>query len=87
MKKLAIALVALAALTGCTQQQIARSWGGTVTIQVPKGLKVMTCTWKEGDLWYLTRPMRQDEHPETLTLHESSQMGVYEGTVVLQESR
>jgi hypothetical protein len=87
MKKLTIALVILAAMTGCTQQQMAKSYGGTVTIQVPKGQKVVSATWKEADLWYLTRPMRQDEQPETQTLRESSGFGVMQGTVILQESR
>lgn len=87
MKNLVIALAVLATMTACTSQQRAKGYGGTATIHVPKGQKVISATWKKLDLWYLTRPMRQDEQPETLTLRESSDFGVMQGSVVLQESR
>lgn len=87
MKKLIFALAILAVMTGCTANQMAKSYGGTATISVPKGQKVVSATWKESNLWYLTRPMRQDEQPETLALRESSSFGMMQGVVVLQESR
>ena len=37
-------------------------------------------------MWYLTRPMRDDEEPETHTFQQSSEFGVFEGTVTIVES-
>ena len=37
-------------------------------------------------MWYLTRPMRDDEEPETHTFEQSSEFGVFEGTVTIIES-
>ena len=34
-------------------------------------------------MWYLTRPMRDDEEPETHTFQQSSEFGVFEGTVTI----
>lgn len=40
----------------------------------------------DDSLWYLTRPMRDDEEPETHTFQQSSEFGVFEGTVTIIES-
>ena len=72
-------------LTGC--KSIAKNYGGTVTIDVPKGQKVIEATWKDSDVWYLTRPMREDEKPETFTYQEDSNFGIMEGKVIFKESK
>lgn len=72
-------------LTGC--KSIAKSYGGTITIDVPKGQKVIEATWKDSNLWYLTRPMREDEEPEIFTLQEDSNFGIIEGKVIFEESK
>lgn len=72
-------------LTGC--KSIARSYGGTITIDVPKGQKVIEATWKDNDVWYLTRPMREDEKPEIFTFQEDSNLGIIEGKVIFKESK
>ena len=38
-------------------------------------------------LWYLTRPMREEEEPETHTFQQSSEFGILEGTVTVVESK
>ena len=78
-------VLATIAITGCTDQQRAKGWGGTATVDLPAGKKLVTATWKENALWYLTRPMRPDETPETFELQESSSMGLVEGTVIFKE--
>ena len=90
MKKKIIAgimlLIALGCgLTGC--KSVAKNMGGTVTIDVPKGQKVIEATWKDSNLWYLTRPIRKDEEPETFTLQEDSNFGIIEGKVIFKESK
>lgn len=65
----------------------ARSLGGEAEVNLPSGQKLVTATWKESSLWYLTRPMRQDERPESYTFKEESGYGVVEGTVRINERR
>lgn len=79
--------VLLGFIQGCTDNQAARSWGGETTVNLPRGQHLVLVTWKEEDLWYLTRPLHDDEEPETYTFHEQSSWGVLEGTVHLVESR
>ena len=84
---LAAALAAMVVLTGCTEQQRAKNFGGKATIQLPKGQKLITVTWKETELWYLSRSMRPDESAESYTFQENSNYGILEGKVVLEESK
>ena len=89
MKKKIVALISALCigtmvLTGC--QGAARSWGGSITLRLEPGVKLEEITWKDDSLWYLTRPMREDEVPETHTFQESSEWGMFEGTVTVIES-
>ena len=90
MKKKIIAGIVLLivmgfSLTGC--KSVAKNMGGTISIDVPKGQKVIEATWKDNDVWYLTRPMREDEKPEIFTLQEDSNLGIIEGKVIFKESK
>lgn len=87
MKKFLLAICAVLALSACTENQRARQFGGTATIQVPKGQKVMMATWKGDDLFYMTEPMDSAYVPTTKTFSESSSWGVLESTVKFIESR
>jgi hypothetical protein len=92
MKKLLIALVIITALasimlTSCTQNQMAKEFGGTATLNLPKGQKLVTATWKQTSLWYLTRPMRDGEVAETYDFKEDSSFGLIQGTVTIVESK
>lgn len=72
-------------LSGCTPQTMAKNYGGKVTIELQPGKKLEEITWKDDSLWYLTRPMNSDETPETHTFQQSSEFGVFEGTVTIVE--
>lgn len=90
MKKKIIAGIALLvvmgfSLIGC--KSVAKSYGGTISIDVPKGQKVIEATWKDSNVWYLTRPMREDEKPEIFTFQEDSNLGIIEGKVIFKESK
>jgi hypothetical protein len=74
-------------LTSCTSNARSKNWGGTYTIKLPTNTKLVEATWKDANLWYLTRPMKENEIPETLTFQEDSQFGVMEGTVIFVESK
>lgn len=82
-----ICLAALFLLTGCTQQEMAKNWGGTATTELPACKKLVTVTWKETNLWFLYRNMRPGEPIEQYQFQESSSLGFMEGTVILQERR
>ncbi len=64
-----------------------KSFGGDMTIDLPVNQKLVNITWKENEVWYLTRPMRQDEFPETSTFQQKSTYGVFEGTIHIQEHK
>jgi hypothetical protein len=83
----AILFALLIVATSCTDNTEARRFGGTETINLPPGQKLMTATWKELDLWYVTEPMDSAYVPKTKTFHESSNVGFWNGTVVFVESR
>ena len=72
-------------MSGC--QGAARDLGGEVTIKLPANEKLEVITWKEDSLWYLTRPMREDEEAETHIYRQSSEWGIFEGTVTIIETK
>jgi len=88
MKKLlvlaALALILLMSL-GCTSNQRAKDYGGTMTIDLPVGQKLVNASWKNSDLWYLTRLRREGEQQEVFTFKEDSSYGVMQGTVIFKE--
>ena len=73
-------------LVGCNQA-MTKSFGGNMTIELEPGEKLETIDWEDDSLWYLTRPMQEDEEPETYVLKQSSELGIFEGTVTIIESR
>jgi hypothetical protein len=87
MKKvLIIALVAIS-LASCTENSQVKNWGGEGTLKLPKGEKLVNVTWKESELWYLTRPMNSTDVAETYKFHEESRFGMLEGTYNIVESK
>jgi len=78
-------LVVLA--VGCTEQSRAKQFGGDANVDLPKGEKLVVVTWKDADLWYLTRPFKEGDTVETYKFQESSSWGVMEGTIVIREHK
>ncbi len=78
MKKIILLLLTF---TGCTRQMMTRKLGGKMEIKLPAGQELMMVTWKDNDLFYLTRPMSPDYAPVTKTFQESSSFGIMESTV------
>ena len=86
MKKIMlIGLIALTAAAGCGRNNMTRTFGGEKTIELDPGRKLEEITWKDADIFLLTRPMREDEKPETHTFTEMSNWGIFEGTVTIVE--
>lgn len=83
---LIVLIVAGGILWSCANPQSrARNWGGDIEITLEPGEKLEEATWKDDDLWYMTRPMTEDEEPETHTFKVSTVFGVFEGTVTFVE--
>ena len=78
-KVLLLSLIIMSLLIGC--QGAARSFGGSITVHLDPNEKLELVTWKDDALWYLTRPMREDEIAETHIYKESSEWHVMEGEV------
>lgn len=87
MKKIFILAIAALAFTSCTQNQRAKSWGGTAQVNLEPNRKLVTVTWKEDQIWYLTRPMDSSDVAQTYKFQEESSWGVIEGTVLISESK
>lgn len=68
-------------------QTTTRNWGGDMTINLKPNQKLEEITWKDNSLWYLTRPMTENDIAETHTFQEQTDFGVFEGTVTIVETR
>lgn len=89
-KKVAILIMIcmMSTVIGCSEQSFTRSVGGSMTVELEPGQKLELVTWKDdASLWYLTRPMRDDEEPETHIYQQQSEFGIFEGTVTIVESK
>lgn len=91
MKKIILALTLIALLavglgmTSC--QSCTRTLGGTTTIKLEPGEKLVECTWKGNSIWYLVEPMDVLYVPKTKTFKESSNTGMLDGQVIFIETR
>jgi hypothetical protein len=84
---LLVILIAAVMLNGCTKQGRAFYTGGKMSLDLPVGKKLVMVSWKDGDLWYLVRPYREGETPETYTYAAKTAYGVWEGEVTLVEHK
>lgn len=88
MKKITVVITALALTLGMAGRQFAtRNCGGNTTLELEPNQKLEEITWKDDSLWYLTRPMTDDDIAETHTFQESSNFGVFEGSITVVERK
>ena len=87
MKKLFLVIGVIVMLGSCTENSRVRNFGGDGTLTLPKGQKLINVTWKENQIWYLTRPMTSQDSCQIYTFHESSSWGVLEGTYTIIETK
>jgi hypothetical protein len=87
MKRIFLVMAVAIFATSCTDNNRAKNFGGNMTVNLPKGQKLVTVTWKEGSLWYLTRPMEANEQPVESRFQEKSAHGFVEGAVIIKESK
>ena len=81
------AIMIMTIMYGCTENQMARNFGGTETIVLPKGRRLVNLTWKgdkgAANLWILTK--EDTTKPTTYYFEEKSDMGMMEGKVIINE--
>jgi len=77
MRKIFILAVAIISLASCTANERARNYGGTETIEIPEGRILINCTWKQDDLWVLTK----DTTTGKMYFNEKSSWGIMEGEI------
>jgi len=87
MKKLLLIIMMGVMVTYCTENARVKAWGGEGTINLPKGRKLVNVTWKETQVWYLTRPMDSSDVAQTYQFHEESSWGMVEGTYNIVETK
>ena len=81
MRKLTMIAITLLALVSCTDNQRARSFGGTETIKIEPQEKFINITWKQDNLWVIV----QDTITGTIYAKEKSSFGVMQGKVIIQK--
>lgn len=80
MKLLSLLFVA-STLISCTENEMAKNFGGTMNVDLPANTEFVTATWKDRELWYVHRPRKQGETIDIITMQEVSNYGLVEGTV------
>ena len=81
MRKLTMVAITLLALASCTDNQRARSFGGTETIKIESQEKFINITWKQDNLWVIV----QDTITGTIYAKEKSSFGIMQGKVIIQK--
>ena len=69
--------------SSCTDNQRAKYFGGTKTIELPKNHILMNVTWKGDQVWVLSK----DTTTNKSYFHEDSKWGIIEGTILIKESK
>ena len=85
--RIIVFVILIALMNGCTEQDRARYFGGTSTVELEENKKLVNLTWKDGDLWILTKDMLPTDVAETYTFKEDSPYGVIEGLIIIKEKK
>ena len=80
-------VVLVLGFTNCTKQQRAKRWGGSATIDLPANEKLVIVTWKDNNLWLLTKKMTPIDSAESYRFLEESSWGILEGNVIIVEHK
>lgn len=77
MRKLLLGAILLFSIMSCTDNQRARNFGGTEIVTLPKNRIFLNATWKESNLWILSK----DTLTNQIFFNEKSSWGAIEGTI------
>ena len=68
-----------------TTQYGSKHLGGTYTINLETNKKLVNVTWKDTDLWSLTRKAKPNDTADTFEFKEDSKFNVLSGSVIIKE--
>jgi len=86
MKKVLFILAVLFTVTFTSCENfMTRNFGGSQTIELQPGQKLVNVTWKKNQVWILTETRLDSIKPKTYKFKEKSNMGVMEGEITLVE--
>lgn len=77
MKKIIILSLLVISFTSCTQNQRARTFGGTETVELQPNEVILNATWKNDEMWLFV----EDTVTHTKSFREKSSFGLIEGEV------
>lgn len=86
MKKLLIAFSLLSTMS-CTENSKVKNFGGTGTLDLAPNTKLVNITWKDTEIWMLTKPMTSTDVAETYEFSEKSSLGIMQGTYIVVETK
>jgi hypothetical protein len=66
-------------------QSWAKSWGGSYSVNLDPGERLITAEWHGDEIWHLTRPLEEGEHPRVYFFKEKSRWGIIQGKVTINE--
>lgn len=80
MKKVLFCISVILLISSCTENDRARNYGGTEEIKLNRNEELVTMTWKETNLWVLTK----DTTTGISYFREHSSWGVIEGEIIIK---
>lgn len=85
MKKFIVGLFLAFSLFACTENSMVKSFGGKGTLELEPNEKLVNVTWKNDELWLLTRTMTVKDTAVTYNFREKSSFGFVEGSYTIIE--
>lgn len=73
-------------LNGCSENELANNFGGDISYELKCNQQLVNVTWKNHDLWILTKKADADFTPQSYTFSQKSQYGFFGGNVTITES-
>lgn len=80
-------LLLIVSFVSCTDNEVAKNYGGTEEVTLAPNTQLVNVTWKETNMWMLTKPADSNFIPKTYHFKEKSSYGVWEGTIVIKETK
>lgn len=87
IKQIVLLILVCLTMVSCTDNSRAKLYGGNIKLELPENTKLVNITWKEEQIWYLTKPMKSNDSAETYTFQEESGFGIVEGSVTIIEKK
>lgn len=81
--KILLAIIMILSLASCTENQRAKQYGGTQSINIQSNERFITSTWKGNNLWIIV------ENTTTHRFHmkEYSDYGILEGEIIIENKK